>query len=62
MSFVIAAPDLVRGAAQDLAGIRSSLPEATATAAGPTTGVAALAASVLRYAPAPAFIKLTNSA
>ncbi len=28
MSFVIAAPDLVQGAAQDLAGIRSALAEA----------------------------------
>jgi hypothetical protein len=43
MSFVIATPDLVQGAAQDLAGIRSSLAEATAIAAGPTTGVAAAA-------------------
>jgi hypothetical protein len=43
MSFVIATPDLVQGAAQDLAGIGSSLAEATATAAGPTTGVAAAA-------------------
>ena len=43
MSFVIATPDLVQGAAQDLAGIRSSLAEATSIAAGPTTGVAAAA-------------------
>ncbi|OBG30735.1 PE family protein [Mycobacterium sp. E3198] len=40
MSFVIAAPDLVESAATSLAGIRSSLAEATATAAGPTTGIA----------------------
>lgn len=39
MSFVIATPELVQGAAQDLAGIRSSLAEAAATAAGPTTGI-----------------------
>ena len=43
MSFVIAAPELVQGAAQDLAGIQSSLAEATTTAAGPTTGIAAAA-------------------
>ena len=62
MSFVIAAPELVQGVAQDLAGIRSSPPEAAVTAAGRTSGVAASAASVLRCATAPAFIKLTNSA
>lgn len=43
MSFVVAMPDLIQGAAQDLAGIRSSLAEATAAATGPTTGVAAAA-------------------
>jgi PE family len=43
MSFVIATPDLVQGAAQDVAGIGSSLAEATATVAGPTTGIAAAA-------------------
>jgi hypothetical protein len=43
MSFVIAEPELVQGAAQNLAGIRSSLAEATSTAAGPTTGIAAAA-------------------
>ena len=43
MSFMIATPDLVQGAAQDLAGIRSSLAEATSTVAGPTTGIAAAA-------------------
>jgi len=44
MSFVIAAPDLVQGAAQDLAGIRASLAEAAASVAGPTTGVVPAAA------------------
>jgi PE family len=44
MSFVIAEPDLVTAAADDLAGIRSSLAQATATAAAPTTGVTAAAA------------------
>jgi hypothetical protein len=43
MSFVIAAPDVVQGAAQSLAGIRSSLAQATTAAAGPTTGIAAAA-------------------
>jgi hypothetical protein len=43
MSFVIATPDLVLSAAQNLADIRSSLAEAATAAAGPTTGVAAAA-------------------
>jgi hypothetical protein len=43
MSFVIATPDLVESAANDLAGIRSSLAEAAATAAAPTTGIATAA-------------------
>jgi hypothetical protein len=43
MSFVIAMPDLVEGAAGDLAAIRSSLAAANAAAAGPTTGIAAAA-------------------
>lgn len=41
MSFVIAAPDLVEAAAQDLASIRSALSQAAAAAAGPTTGIVA---------------------
>ena len=44
MSFVTAAPDLVEAAAQDLAGIRSSLIEASASVAVPTTGVVPAAA------------------
>ena len=44
MSFVTAAPDLVEAAAQDLAGIRSSLMEASASVAAPTTGVVPAAA------------------
>src|SRR6516162_6392743 len=44
MSFVIAAPDLVQGAAQDLAGIHASLAEAASVVAGPTTGVVPAAA------------------
>ena len=43
MSFVIAVPELVQGAAQDLADIGSSLAEATASVSGPTTGIAAAA-------------------
>jgi hypothetical protein len=55
MSFMIATPDLVQSAAQDLAGIRSSLAEATATAAGPTTGVAAAAQDEVSVAMASLF-------
>jgi PE family len=40
MSFVTIAPEYVEAAAQDLAGIGSSLSEATAVAAAPTTGLA----------------------
>lgn len=43
MSFVIAVPELVQGAAQDLAGIGSSLAEASASASGSTTAVVAAA-------------------
>jgi len=43
MSFVIAAPEVVQSAAQDLAGIGSSLAEASATVSGPTTGILAAA-------------------
>ena len=43
MSFVIAAPEMVQAAAENLAGLRSTLSEASAAAAGPTTGVVAAA-------------------
>lgn len=43
MSFVIAAPEMVSVAAEDLADIRSALGDAAAAAATPTTGVAAAA-------------------
>ncbi|OBA72862.1 hypothetical protein A5641_07325 [Mycobacterium sp. 1554424.7] len=43
MSFVSAAPELLQGAAQDLASISSVLREGTATASGPTTAIAAAA-------------------
>jgi hypothetical protein len=50
MSFVIAAPELVQDAAQNLAGIRSSLAQATTAAAGPTTGIAAAASDEVSIA------------
>ena len=43
MSFVVAAPDAVSTVAQDLAGIHSSLSQATAAATGPTTAIVAAA-------------------
>ncbi len=43
MSFVVTAPEFVQAAAQDLAGIRSTLAEASASAAAPTTAVVAAA-------------------
>lgn len=55
MSFVIAAPELVEGAAQDLAGIRSLLADATATVSGPTTGIAAAARDEVSVAIASVF-------
>jgi hypothetical protein len=44
MSFVIAAPEAFQAAANDLAGIRASLADATASAAASTTGVVPAAA------------------
>jgi hypothetical protein len=44
MSFVIAAPEIVAAAAGNLAGVGSTLGEATAAAAGPTTSITAAAA------------------
>jgi PE family len=41
MSFVIAQPDFMTAAAEDLAGIRAALADAAAAAAGTTSGVAA---------------------
>ena len=40
MSFVVAVPDLVEVAAQDLAGIRSALDEVTQAIIAPTTSLA----------------------
>src|ERR1700731_853133 len=58
MSFVIATPDLVQSAAQDLAGIRSSLAQAAASAAGPTTGLSTAAQDEVSTAIAAFFGKL----
>jgi PE family len=43
MSFVIAAPEIVQAAAENLAGVRATLSDAAAAAAGPTTAVVAAA-------------------
>jgi hypothetical protein len=50
VSFVVAAPEEVTAAAENLAGIRSTLSEATAAATGPTTGVIAAAADEVSVA------------
>jgi hypothetical protein len=55
MSFVIATPDLVQSAAENLAGIRSSLAEAAASASGPTTRVAVAAQDEVSIAVASLF-------
>ncbi|WP_084454282.1 PE family protein, partial [Mycobacterium interjectum] len=44
MSFVFAVPEMVSGAASDLANIGSTISTASATAAAPTTGMVASAA------------------
>jgi hypothetical protein len=59
MSLVIA-PELVQGAAQDLAGIRSSLAHATATFSGPTTSIATAAQDEVSIAIASMFGKLSQ--
>ena len=55
MSFVSVTAELIEGAAQDLAGIRSSLSEAAAAATVPTTGVAAAAEDEVSIAMASLF-------
>ncbi len=55
MSFVVAAPEMVQTAAQDLAGIRSALVEALSTVATPTTGVMPAAADGVSAAIAATF-------
>ncbi|ORW50296.1 hypothetical protein AWB90_07045 [Mycobacterium paraense] len=55
MSYLVAVPDLVQGAAQELVGIRSSLGEAAAAAAAPTTGIVAAAQDEVSMAVASLF-------
>ncbi|OBI78626.1 PE family protein [Mycobacterium asiaticum] len=55
MSFVRTAPELVSGAAGNLSGIGSTLTQATAAAAGPTTAVATAAADEVSAAIAKLF-------
>lgn len=55
MSFVTAATELVQGAAQNLAGIGSSLAEAATAVSGPTTGIAAAAEDEISVALASLF-------
>lgn len=55
MSFVVAAPQQVQAAALDLAGIRSMLAEATASAAAPTSAVVPAAADEISAAVASVF-------
>ena len=50
MSFVVTAPEMVTAAAENLAGIGSTLGEATAAAAAPTTGIATAAADEISVA------------
>ncbi|OBA69052.1 hypothetical protein A5641_03640 [Mycobacterium sp. 1554424.7] len=50
MSFVVTAPEVMATAAENIAGIRSTLGEASAAAAAPTTGVAAAAADEVSVA------------
>lgn len=44
MSYVTTQPDMITAAAENLAGIQTAIADATAAAAGPTTGLAAAAA------------------
>jgi hypothetical protein len=55
MSFVSVAPELLKAAAQQLAGVGSSLADAAATATGPTTGIAAAAGDEVSVAIAAMF-------
>jgi hypothetical protein len=55
MSYVLAAPELVESAAQNLAGINSALGQATTAAAGPTTSVLAAGADEVSAAIAQLF-------
>ncbi|WP_177246817.1 PE family protein, partial [Mycobacterium malmoense] len=55
MSFVVAVPDLVEVAAQDLAGIRSALDQVTEAIVAPTTSLAPAAADEVSTAIAALF-------
>lgn len=55
MSFVNVAPELLESAAHDLAGIGSSLGEATGLAAAPTTSIVAAGADEVSTAIAALF-------
>jgi hypothetical protein len=55
MSFVSVAPELLQGAAQQLAGVGSSLAQAAATATGPITGITAAAGDEVSVAIAAVF-------
>ncbi|MHA7653306.1 PE-PPE domain-containing protein [Mycobacterium sp. ML4] len=55
MSYLTTQPQLMSAAAENLAGIRASLAEASAAAAGPTTGLAAAAADEISAAAAQLF-------
>src|SRR5256885_11660995 len=55
MSFVIAHPELVAGAATNLVSIGSAISEASAAAAGPTTGILAAGADEISAAVAALF-------
>jgi hypothetical protein len=50
VSFVVTAPEMVTDAAENLAGLRSTLGEATAAAAAPTTGITTAAADEVSIA------------
>lgn len=55
MSYLTTQPQLLSSAAENLAGIRTALTEASAAAAGPTTGLAAAAANEISAAAAQLF-------
>lgn len=55
MSYLTTQPQLISVAAENLAGIRTALTEASAAAAGPTTGLAAAAADEISAAAAQLF-------
>jgi PE family protein len=55
VAFLFAAPEMVQAAAHNLAGIRATLSEASAAAAGPTTGLTAAAGDEVSAAVAALF-------